>query len=127
MLTIKQMPISDISSSAPFDDYRVVQTFYLPSPPPSLSPTQSPRETHFDEPCHIPTVYTDTVKYQRDLPSYRRRIGRGGRLMIDRRNPPMISQKEKDNISEIVLDRFKYDSFEPDPIFEYPIDYNSTL
>ena len=47
--------------------------------------------------------------------------------MIDRKNIATITQKEKDAIDEIVLDRFKYDNFEDEPIFEYPVDYNSTL
>jgi len=128
-LTRMQMPISDIDLSTPFDDYRAVQTFYLPSPPPSLSPVQSPREGHFHEPRHEPTIRSENISNtgQKDLPQYRRRIGRGGRLFIDRKNLPMIRPKKRDSISEIVLDRFKYDNFEDDTIYEYPVDYNSTL
>jgi len=128
-LTWTQMPISDLDLSRPFDDYRAVQTFYLPSPPPSLSPVQSPREGHFNEPRHMPTIRSENINNtnQKSLPQYRRRIGRGGRLLIDRKNLPMISPKRRDSISEIVLDRFKYDNFEDDPIYEYPVDYNSTL
>lgn len=129
ILMFEQMPISDTVIRKPLDDYRAVQTFYLPSPPPSLSPVQSPREQNFHEPRHIPTIRTDPSNntHQRDLPLYRRRIGRGGRLMIDRRNIPMVNPKDKNSISELVLDRFKYDNFEDDPVFEYPVDYNSTL
>ncbi|RPB25342.1 hypothetical protein L211DRAFT_117046 [Terfezia boudieri ATCC MYA-4762] len=124
-----EMPISDLDLSRAFDDYRAVQTFYLPSPPPSLSPVQSPREGHFDELRHMPIICSENINNtsQKSLPQYRRRIGRGGRLFIDRKNLPMISPKKRDSISEIVLDRFKYDNFEDDPIYEYPVDYNSTF
>lgn len=123
------MPISDVDLPQSLGSYRGVQTFFLPSPPPSLSPANSPREHGRDEPSHIPTIHSSSFTQfrQKDMPMYRRRIGRGGRLMIDRKNIATISQKEKDTINEIVLDRFKYDNFEDEPVIEYSVDYNSTL
>lgn len=123
-----QMPICDIDLPQSLDSYRGVQTFFLPSPPPSLSPANSPREQRRDEPGHIPTIHSGSTQvHHKGMPMYRRRIGRGGRLMIDRKNIATITQKEKDTINEIVLDRFKYDNFEDEPVFEYSVDYNSTL
>lgn len=52
------------------------------------------------------------------IPSFRRRVGRGGRVMIDRRN---LVARHKTDIDPVLLDRFKYDDTEDeddDIIFE---------
>ncbi|PGH03911.1 hypothetical protein AJ80_08613 [Polytolypa hystricis UAMH7299] len=53
----------------------------------------------------------------RPMPSFRRRIGRGGRMMIDRRNIPF---RDKMDVDPIKLDRFKYDQDddELEPVYE---------
>ncbi|EZF25990.1 hypothetical protein H112_01802 [Trichophyton rubrum D6] len=44
-------------------------------------------------------------------PSFRRRVGRGGRVLIDRRN---LALRNKDGVDPIKLDRFKYDRDDDD-------------
>lgn len=45
------------------------------------------------------------------MPSFRRRVGRGGRVMIDRRN---LTTRFKSDIDPVILDRFKYDGDDDD-------------
>ncbi|OQE19194.1 hypothetical protein PENFLA_c019G08748 [Penicillium flavigenum] len=52
------------------------------------------------------------------MPSFRRRIGRGGRLMIDRRN--MGARKVE--MDPIKADRFKFDQEDSDDEYEYDTD-----
>ena len=96
--------------------FRAVRSYYLPSPPPSESPSSSPDSAmHFQEEIKPKLSFQTTSPYgkrQRDErsppPKFRRRIGRGGRLMVDRRGMKM-KPEERDGIQDIVLDRFKYD------------------
>ncbi|KAL3480674.1 enhancer of polycomb-like-domain-containing protein [Aspergillus californicus] len=53
------------------------------------------------------------------MPSFRRRIGRGGRLMIDRRNLPSPCRVELDPWK---ADRFKYDHEDSDEEVDYEMD-----
>lgn len=118
------MPISNMEFTRSFNDYRGVQTFFLPSPPPSASPVSSPPGDHFDDPPHIIVRSDSTINARSNsLAAYRRRCGRGGRIMVDRKNLPL---RPKDDIDELVLDRFKYDNFQDEFLFEYPVDINST-
>ncbi|KAF8472440.1 enhancer of polycomb-like-domain-containing protein [Kalaharituber pfeilii] len=121
-----EMPISNLEIPKPQDDYRGVQTYYLPSPPPSASPVSSPVAHPIDDLPKIVTVRSEQATYGRNkhLPSYRRRYGRGGRLMIDRKYLPVESPKE---IDPIVADRFKYDRGDDEFEYEYQVDPFSTL
>ncbi|KAJ5092340.1 hypothetical protein NUU61_007210 [Penicillium alfredii] len=56
------------------------------------------------------------------MPSFRRRIGRGGRLMIDRRNLASHSKVEMDPLK---ADRFKYDQEDSDDESVYDTDQYS--
>ena len=53
----------------------------------------------------------DGAPHQR-LPSFRRRIGRGGRLMIDRRN--LTARNSTTGMNPWMMDRFKYDQEDSD-------------
>jgi len=77
--------------------YRSIKTFYLPSP--SLSPELSEKPSF---PTANDSTYTITL---RSRPMFRRRIGRGGRIMLDRIGP----RKQIEGISPELIDRFKYD------------------
>lgn len=107
--------------------FRAAVAEYLPSPPPSVS-SDSPRATSPNElrDSNFAGEESITVRYQSPpcakhaemRPSYRRRIGRGGRLMIDRRG---LQPQSKEGIDPVVLDRFKFDQEDDDddpPVFE---------
>jgi enhancer of polycomb-like protein len=53
------------------------------------------------------------------IPSFRRRIGRGGRLLIDRRN---LAAKCKVELDPWKADRFKYDQEDSDEDLDYEMD-----
>jgi len=112
-----------ISSSSPIEEestsgkgFRSVRSYYLPSPPPSEDSNSSPDSMSHHREMTKPQISFQTAstigKRGRDErsppPSFRRRIGRGGRLMIDRRGIK-LRQGDRDSIEDIVLDRFKYD------------------
>lgn len=100
--------------------FRPAITTQLPTPPSSdasdandavtldnLHPYFRDRTATFD-------MDDDTTK----IPSFRRRVGRGGRVMIDRRN---MAARHRADIDPIILDRFKYDDDEDeddDIVFE---------
>lgn len=106
--------------------FRAAVVQYLPSPPES-APAESPRATSPNETSGPdgPSEQALAIRYRSPPmldqdpgpPSYRRRIGRGGRLMIDRRGMQMQS---KDGIDPMILDRFKFDRDDDDddsPVF----------
>ena len=99
--------------------FRTAVTEYLPSPPASVSSEHSgdavadmgsPSRSRADP----VTVRYASPSYNgscRSQPSFRRRIGRGGRLMIDRRGMHLQS---KEGLDDAVVDRFKYDRDDDD-------------
>lgn len=99
--------------------FRTAMTEYLPTPPASISSEHSGEvigdagsplhgkddsiavryaSPSFDGPCQ-------------SQPSFRRRFGRGGRLMIDRRGMRLQS---KEGLNESIVDRFKFDNDDDD-------------
>ena len=115
-------------------NFRTATTEYLPTPPASASTE------------HVGEVVTDSglakrqaadpvpVRYAspsydgpwQSQTSFRRRIGRGGRLMIDRRGMRLQSKEELDQLDPIVVDRFKFDrdDDDEDEVSTYVIDPN---
>lgn len=92
--------------------FRPAITTQLPTPPSSDSsgPNDSAVDAlhpYFRE--RVAEMYVDDNT--KKIPSFRRRIGRGGRVMIDRRNLPTRCNMD---IDPIKLDRFKYDSDDDD-------------
>lgn len=99
--------------------FRTAMTEYLPTPPASISSEHS-GEVIADagSPMHgkddsIAVRYA-SPSYDgpcQSQPSFRRRFGRGGRLMIDRRGMRLQS---KEGLEESIVDRFKYDNDDDD-------------
>ncbi|KAI9741923.1 MAG: Enhancer of polycomb-like protein 1 [Cirrosporium novae-zelandiae] len=110
--------------------FRAAITAYnLPTPPASTS-SQDDGEAEHDEP-KPPSPDPDrnssvAVRYasptyeepRRSHASYRRRMGRGGRIMIDRRGMHLQSH---DGVSQAELDRFKFDQDDDDELI-YRVD-----
>ena len=99
--------------------FRPAMAEYLPTPPASIS-SEHTGDIAADDVS--PTNGKDdlvTVRYTssfRDVPhqsqpSFRRRFGRGGRLMIDRRG---MHSRPTEGLDEIVVDRFKFDHDDDD-------------
>lgn len=100
-------------------NFRTALTEYLPTPPASISSEHSgdaigdagspARKLH-----EAVTVRYASPTYDlplRSQPSFRRRVGRGGRLLIDRRG---MNLQSKEGIDPAVVDRFKYDRDDDD-------------
>ncbi|WEW61953.1 Enhancer of polycomb-like protein 1 [Emydomyces testavorans] len=102
-------------------DFRPAITEYLPTPPTSESSDlmqDVSKEGASDKFSVIhKTTTTSDEQSRRGMPCFRRRIGRGGRMMIDRRNLPFRSRND---IDPVQLDRFKYDQDDEDldPVYE---------
>ncbi|KAH8689631.1 putative histone acetyltransferase complex component Epl1 [Talaromyces proteolyticus] len=91
--------------------FRPAITTQLPTPPSSDSDVNEnavdTMHPYFREQFAAMNVDDDTNK----IPSFRRRIGRGGRVMIDRRN---LAARNKLDIDPLASDRFKYDNDDDD-------------
>lgn len=117
-------PLEDRTKS----NFRTAITEYLPTPPLSATSEQSIEIVHADE--ELPKLNKDSALVQSDpfrrsdpglvQPSFRRRVGRGGRLMIDRRGIVPTAPREVD---ERVFDRYKYDADSDEDDEVYSIDY----
>ncbi|KAG8209040.1 Enhancer of polycomb-like protein [Trichophyton interdigitale] len=96
---------------------------YLPTPPTSETsermrdiPSGPSLETQWSALRQSSPSEDDSC---RPTPSFRRRVGRGGRVLIDRRN---LSLRNKDGVDPIKLDRFKYDRDDDDMDIVYEKD-----
>lgn len=94
-------------------------TEYLPTPPASVSSESPAIEALADRdsdhphsrPLSPPLRYASPVTDENTnahMPSFRRRLGRGGRVMFDRRFP--FRPKDVDTSNSIVADRYRFDS-----------------
>ncbi|KAL3457805.1 enhancer of polycomb-like-domain-containing protein [Aspergillus heterothallicus] len=105
--------------------FRPAITTQLPTPPSSASSENMMMDTSLD--TASPTSFRDKLAAHalitRDdaskIPSFRRRIGRGGRLFIDRRNFASNCRAELDPWK---ADRFKYDQEDSDDDIDYEMD-----
>ena len=99
--------------------FRPAMAEYLPTPPASISSEHTGDAVADDA---SPTNGKDdlvTVRYtssfrdgpHQSQPSFRRRFGRGGRLMIDRRG---MHSRPTEGLDDIVVDRFKFDHDDDD-------------
>ena len=101
--------------------FRIAMTEYLPTPPESMSSTPSIDADFQDfasrqDDDRVAVRYTsppNDVLYRQ--PSFRRRIGRGGRLMIDRRG---LYVRPDEEFSVTVVDRFSYDQDDDEEAIE---------
>ncbi|KAL2855469.1 enhancer of polycomb-like-domain-containing protein [Aspergillus pseudoustus] len=101
--------------------FRPAITTQLPTPPSSAS-SESMMDTSLDTPD--PISFRDklaliTREDANKIPSFRRRIGRGGRLFIDRRN---LASKCRVDLDPWKADRFKYDQEDSDEDIDYEMD-----
>lgn len=122
MLFERETPIP----TGPSATFCAVQTYYLPSPPPSSesvesSPNSSPSQQQAKR--HVSVIQASPKRMpSRDVPTFRRRVGRGGRVLIDRRWPAFDPLP---GVDEIVYDRMKYDREEDGYPPIYHVDINS--
>jgi len=126
-IDMTRAPLTPTSERSFDADFRpAITTEYLPTPPASessehlrdaLADTGSPDvRDKFAMTVRQTTPDEDTG---RNMPSFRRRIGRGGRMLIDRRN---LSFRNRVDVDPLKLDRFKYDQDDDDIDLVYEAD-----
>lgn len=115
-------PISEKGFAAEINFRQAMPTIeFLPTPPASVSeegahemavdsPSQKPQPSGEDapNPFRYATPPSDEAS---QMPSFRRRVGRGGRMMFDRRMPIRPREVTPD---DSLMDRYKYDSDDED-------------
>jgi enhancer of polycomb-like protein len=126
-------PLTPISpkSFASNSDFRQAMpaTEYLPTPPASVA-AESPQVdsvADVDSPSHLlspPLRYASPAGEDSavPMPSFRRRIGRGGRMMFDRRIPFRAKEADDDPVAE----RYKFDS-DDERVEDDPVDHQVAL
>lgn len=111
---LTKAPLTPPSETGTGSTFRTATTEYLPTPPASVSSEHS-RDGGMDfETVNANKAESVAVRYAspsydgpcHSQPSYRRRFGRGGRLLIDRRGMRMT---QKENVDSAIADRYKYD------------------
>lgn len=125
-LDLTRAPLTPPLEESAGSGFRTAMTEYLPTPPASVS--SEPSGEIFAETVSAEQAkdHTVTVRYASpsydgpngSQPSFRRRIGRGGRLMIDRRG---MRLPWKEGLENAVADRFKFDHEDDDdeiPMYE---------
>ena len=111
-------PLSPPSEDTHEASFRPAITTQLPTPPSSSDASDNmdfdsyPTYLRDKLESHHAGHVDDAHQHQR-LPSFRRRIGRGGRLMIDRRNLAIRGQTPA-AMDPWMIDRFKYDQEDSD-------------
>ncbi|KAI9850682.1 MAG: Enhancer of polycomb-like protein 1 [Thelocarpon superellum] len=141
-LDLTRMPLTPVPEQGAASSFRTALTDYLPTPPGSESSDASGRVEHTDaasptrgrEPERERERERDTVVLRytsptfdgsaQKQPSFRRRIGRGGRVMIDRRGMRLQST---DGVDPRLLDRFKFDQDDDDELPVYQVDPFQTM
>ena len=132
-LDFTRMPLTPVSEHGCGASFRTAVTEYLPTPPASASSEASGGADHADvgSPSRARedavTVRYASPTYDRpsqNRPSFRRRIGRGGRVMVDRRG---LHLQSKEGIDPRVTDRFKFDQDDEEDQAVYLADQFDTL
>jgi len=119
-------PITPPLESSNKSSFRTAVAEYLPTPPASVSSKDSGDNLQADDDTSMGDDSAVTVRFvspppevsMQSRPSYRRRIGRGGRLMIDRRG---LKRPWTEDVDDRVVDRYAYDqdSDEEEEIYPY--------
>ncbi|KFY07008.1 hypothetical protein V492_07518 [Pseudogymnoascus sp. VKM F-4246] len=109
-------PLSDARTPPPDSSFRLATTQYLMTPPASVSEESSCENAL--EPREMRGFSPPAEEEPHGQPSYRRRIGRLGRLWIDRRGLPSPPADPTDSRS----DRWKYDQDDDDDVPMYDVD-----
>ncbi|CAG8973798.1 hypothetical protein HYALB_00006343 [Hymenoscyphus albidus] len=121
-IDVTREPLSPVHGQGSDTGFRpaTAQYQYLMTPPSSVTSESfdhpSPgHESH--EPLTVRYSSPPHEEESRSQPAYRRRIGRGGRLWIDRRG---MSSAAKGAVDEVVFDRWKFDQDddEEQPVYE---------
>lgn len=127
-LDMTRAPLTPPLEESAGSSFRTAMTEYLPTPPASISSERSGEiaaETGSTGHVKDPAI---TVRYASpsydapsgSQPSFRRRIGRGGRLMIDRRG---MRLQWKEGLGDTVADRYMFDhEDDDDEIPTYEVD-----
>lgn len=122
MANVLQKVFSDstVVPRGPDTNFCGVQTYYLPSPPPSCEGNGAglfdiPEEPSVSTPIPVLQVSSKSPP-SRDVPAFRRRRGRGGRIIVDRRGHGI---PRDDELDDIILDRMKHSEEDGDysPVF----------
>lgn len=100
-------------------NFRSAVTAYLPTPPASVSSEHSGDAVADESSPSRKQVGPSVVSYvlppndgpNHSQPSFRRRIGRGGRMMIDRRG---MHLQPGENLNPLAVDRFRFDQDDDD-------------
>ncbi|KAI9768438.1 MAG: Enhancer of polycomb-like protein 1 [Geoglossum simile] len=127
-LDLTRMPLTPTIEHTSTFNFRSAVTEYLPTPPASVTSETSGNDTQGQE--ESPTRSRgDTIIVRYASPTYdgpphsqlsfRRRRGRGGRILVDRRG---LRLQSPEDIDPIVLDRFKYDRDDEDEQPTYTVD-----
>ena len=127
-LDVTRAPLTPPLEQSTGSSFRTATTEYLPTPPASISSEHSGDvAAEINSPTHLKDE-TVAVRYASpsydapggSQPSFRRRIGRGGRLMIDRRG---MRVPWKEGSDDVVADRYRFDhEDDDDEIPTYQID-----
>ncbi|TGZ82688.1 hypothetical protein EX30DRAFT_384020 [Ascodesmis nigricans] len=108
--------VSTLPYYNPHEKFVGVQTFFAPLPTPPSSndsapnspePTQRNAPISPQQPGRIPVVLAPPWQ---NVPNFRRRLGRGGRMFIDRRSSRTAPRP--DGVDDLTLDRYKYDNYD---------------
>jgi enhancer of polycomb-like protein len=127
-LDLTRMPLTPTIEHTSTFNFRSAVTEYLPTPPASVTSETSGNDTQGrDESPTRSRGDTIIVRYASptyDGPphsqlSFRRRRGRGGRILVDRRG---LRLQSPEDIDPIILDRFKYDRDDEDEQPTYIVD-----
>lgn len=113
-LDMTRAPLTPPLEESTGSSFRTATTEYLPTPPASISSEHSGDMAARSSSPGLSKDQTVAVRYASpsydgphgSQPSFRRRIGRGGRLMIDRRG---MCVPGKEGLKDIVADRYKFD------------------
>ncbi|KAI9786874.1 MAG: Enhancer of polycomb-like protein 1 [Geoglossum umbratile] len=127
-LDLTRMPLTPTIEHTSTFNFRSAVTEYLPTPPASVTSETSGNDTQGQD--ESPTRGRgDTIIVRYASPTYdgpphsqlsfRRRRGRGGRILVDRRG---LRLQSPEDIDPIVLDRFKYDQDDEDEQPTYVVD-----
>jgi enhancer of polycomb-like protein len=112
---LTRAPLTPPLDDSQYPGFRIAIPQYLPTPPSSVSehsgdqngdPPSPPRKVNAIDAIAVRYEAPSFDESYRMQPSFRRRIGRGGRMIIDRRGMKLQSTE---GIDPIILDRFKYD------------------
>ncbi|KAL8665849.1 MAG: hypothetical protein Q9202_001972 [Teloschistes flavicans] len=118
-LDMTRAPLTPPLEESTVSSFRTATTEYLPTPPASISSEHSGEIAAESGSPEQNRGQALAVRYAspaydgpyQSQPSFRRRIGRGGRLMIDRRGM-RLSWKESSD--DLVADRYKFDHEDED-------------